>query len=705
MRMPLVVEAGLSGYSAVLFSDSRILGAGILAATFVNPWTGLTGLIGVLFSNVLAMLFGVHRERIAKGLYGFNGLLVGLSVSLHHQVDWGLIALLLVALVFLLMLTLSLEHFLGYFFGLPPLSLPFVITSMILYFALYNYTAFTPNVPAVFPGDAFFPDLPYHVLLFLKSMGAIFFQTSPWAGLVVALAVLAFSRLAMVLAIIGYAAGVLFHGLMGGNPQDIAPGSIGFNNILTAVAIGGIFVVPGYRSFLLAFFAAMVSSLMGSFAKIFLIHFSMPLLALPFTTVTLFFLHGLRTLGVGRFRLVDFAPGSPEKNIDYYTTRLKRFGESGLEIRLPFHGQWKVTQGYNGEHTHKDLWRESLDFMALTPDGALWQGARASVNDYPTWGLPVLAPADGRVVRVVNHLDDNPLGQLDTKNNWGNLVLIQHAPFLYSQLSHLKKGSVTVHEGEMVRSGARLAQAGNSGRSSEPHLHIHFQRTPEVGSPTLAVSFSQLVSHGERAEIRFNAIPQEGAAVSPVVADFTMSTFFGLAPGLELTVRMECAARDGGEKRSRLEAWQISLDFFGNRYIENDAGDRLYYQAGDSWFACLGYRGGRESALFRTFLAVYRIPFAGMETGWQDRMSHSFFHSLPVNIVYDMLLPFTDRFSMQWHGRIVTSEAGLSVESRVLSGAGSQEVSGSLLLAGSFPGLIRGVQNNGISYEITAVQA
>lgn len=67
----------------------------------------------------------------------------------------------------------------------------------------------------------------------------------------------------------------------------------------------------------------------------------------------------------------------------------------------------------------------------------LWQlirrkirkGKDDTLEDFYTYGLTVLAPCAGRVIKVIKHLEDNKLGEVDTKNNWGNLVVIEHTPF------------------------------------------------------------------------------------------------------------------------------------------------------------------------------------------------------------------------------------------------------------------------------------
>ena len=647
----LIFDSTLKAYSAVLFSDSRLIGMATFVATLFNPKAAVTGLLGVITSNVFALTLGINKERIAKGLYGFNGLLVGLSISLYHVLDINLLVMLLAAVATLLLVTLSIEHILGHFFGLPVLSLPFVVVSIVVYLAFSNYS-FVLEKPLIFAYDNVLNFLPKTILFYLKSLAAIFFQTSPWAGLVIAFTLLAFSRLAFLLSIFGFAAGFGFHTALGGNADDISAGIVGFNYILTCVAVGGIFLVPSGRTFALAGVAAVVSALIASFAQIFLVNFKTPVVALPFNTVTLMFLYCARLLPNKNFRVVDFLPGSPESNIDYFKSRLERFGESGLEIRLPFTGTWQVSQAYDGKHTHRDLWRESLDFMAVGPNNELRKGEFDGIEDYYTYGLPVLAPASGVVTKVVHHLEDNALGEVETQHNWGNLVMIQHGTYVYSQISHLRQNSVVVKEGDYVQIGSKIGLAGNSGRSDEPHIHLHFQATPEVGSQTMPMPFTQVISQPRgdtpgRERINFNFVPLERDRLSNITADFNIRSFFSLAPGKKFAIRWQ-----RGKQKHIYETWQARIDLFGNRYLENEKEDRLYFYLARDYFACLDYKGSKASGLFLVFMALHRVPFVSSATEWSDTLSYKHFSSFALRLAKDLAQPFTNRVAFSWQAKL-----------------------------------------------------
>lgn len=101
----------------------------------------------------------------------------------------------------------------------------------------------------------------------------------------------------------------------------------------------------------------------------------------------------------------------------------------------------------------------------------------SKLKAYGIYGARVVAPASGTVVSINNDEKDLVPGSDDFQSMAGNhiyLRLDETGTFLV--LAHLKKGSIKVKEGQHVNEGEFLAQVGNSGSSSEPHLHIHHQR-------------------------------------------------------------------------------------------------------------------------------------------------------------------------------------------------------------------------------------
>jgi murein DD-endopeptidase MepM/ murein hydrolase activator NlpD len=96
-------------------------------------------------------------------------------------------------------------------------------------------------------------------------------------------------------------------------------------------------------------------------------------------------------------------------------------------------------------------------------------GTETQLSDNLTFGKPVFASAGGTVAAILEGIPDNPIGQINTRENWGNYVCINHGYGLYSFYAHLKKGSINVKPGDYLKQGDRLGQVGNSGRSPLPH--------------------------------------------------------------------------------------------------------------------------------------------------------------------------------------------------------------------------------------------
>src|SRR5262249_22929720 len=157
------------------------------------------------------------------------------------------------------------------------------------------------------------------------------------------------------------------------------------------------------------------------------------------------------------------------------------------------------TQGVDGAFTHRGAWRHAFDFEVRDADGKLCRGdaVPATNEDFHCYRLPVLAAADGTVVSVENDVPDNAVGTMNVERNWGNHVVLHHAPGLYSLVAHLARGSVKVYAGQPVRRGDVLGLAGSSGRSPRPHVHFHLQGTPLLGAPTLPCRFTDVVTAGD----------------------------------------------------------------------------------------------------------------------------------------------------------------------------------------------------------------
>ncbi|WP_148449174.1 M23 family metallopeptidase [Paenibacillus ihuae] len=157
---------------------------------------------------------------------------------------------------------------------------------------------------------------------------------------------------------------------------------------------------------------------------------------------------------------------------------------------LPFEGDWLVFWGgndifvnYHYEYEHN---RYAYD-LVKEKNGYTYEGNPKLNSSYYAFGGKVFAPADGVVVQAVDGIIDNePVGMMNEQQPAGNSVTLQHANGEYSTIAHLKKGSVQVKAGDNVKAGQLIGLCGNSGNSSEPHIHFQVS-AQQHGGKTIVI--------------------------------------------------------------------------------------------------------------------------------------------------------------------------------------------------------------------------
>lgn len=143
-------------------------------------------------------------------------------------------------------------------------------------------------------------------------------------------------------------------------------------------------------------------------------------------------------------------------------------------FQLPFEGRWKMTRGNGSKYTHIGLLGSySWDFAVVDSKGKTFSGKGELNDEYFAFNQPILAPEDGIVVEVEFGIADNKPDNPNYPQPWGNYVRIQHSKDLFTVLVHLKQDGVSVHPGQRVKKGQLLGRLGNSGNSTQPHLHFH----------------------------------------------------------------------------------------------------------------------------------------------------------------------------------------------------------------------------------------
>lgn len=651
-----IAESVLNSYSVVFFSDSRILSLTLLAVTMFNLPAGLSGLAAVLSSVLVARKMGFDSNLIRKGIYTFNALLTGIGLGTFFDPGIVFFTILLLASLCSLILSVALGGWLGKY-GLPFLSLPFIISFWLGYLpaghlgnlGLTQRNVFWMNEMYSIGGkhllDFFqtIETLPLNrvVTFFLRSLSSIFFQENMLAGILIAAALLASSRISFLLAFTGFVTASLFAAFTGSEMAGYSAYNVGANYILVAIAAGGFFTIPSVYSFLWAVLLVPLTSLVLLFLNDISEITGLPVFSLPFSVITIVYIYFLQL----RTRqqkpvLTPIQHSSPEKNLYSWINNTDRLANSVyLPFSLPFWGEWKVSQGYDGEHTHKDEWGKALDFVISDSEGMTHRDPFSSPESYYCYGKPVLAPADGIVAEVTDNINDNPPGTVNTVQNWGNSIVISHVPGLCSQLSHLKPGSIKVRKGDFVRKGEIIASCGNSGRSPEPHLHFQLQPSPFTGSRTMAYPVSYFLSrNGLESSLRSFTVPAEGEIVSNVTISGLLSRAFDLQPGMVIKFNYRLDEQAGEDA-----AWEIFTDQYNYKYLYCQKSKSSAYFVNDgTMFYFTAFYGDRNSLLYYFYLVAYKVILSDhREFEITDKVPlHNLKNNRLLLFVYDFAAPF-----------------------------------------------------------------
>lgn len=189
-----------------------------------------------------------------------------------------------------------------------------------------------------------------------------------------------------------------------------------------------------------------------------------------------------------------------------YAESDKRFTQN--TYRMPIKGEWFVFWGGANElinyHYAYESQRFAYDLIKLK-EGSSYKDTQIRNENFYAFNEDILAPADGKIVKINNGIKDNIPGEMDSENPAGNYVIIEHPNNEYSILAHLKKNSIQVNVDEHIKEGQYIGKCGNSGNSSEPHLHFQ-------------VMDSSSIENGKSLRIRFkNGVePIQGDMVSNI---------------------------------------------------------------------------------------------------------------------------------------------------------------------------------------------
>ena len=307
-RNPMVgvVDTLLRGVGQVMFQNNPLTGLLFLVGIFVNSFKfGGAALLGLAASTLAAHLLGADRTLIRNGLFGFNGVLVGIGLAFFLQFDFLLAVYIVLGAVVSTIVMMALINLLSPW-DMPALTAPFVLTTWLLLFAVYQFEFIRPSellaplVPdpeaavqtelrelATGAGGLTVANLAHG---FFRGVGEVMFQDNLATGVIFLVAILVNSRVSAAFAALGSAVALLTALAVGADGFSIYHGLYGFNAVLCAIALGGLFFVLTWKSTVYALLAVVFSVPVFAAIAVLLSPIGMPALTAPFVLTTWLFL-------------------------------------------------------------------------------------------------------------------------------------------------------------------------------------------------------------------------------------------------------------------------------------------------------------------------------------------------------------------------------------------------------------------------------
>ena len=175
--------------------------------------------------------------------------------------------------------------------------------------------------------------------------------------------------------------------------------------------------------------------------------------------------------------------------------------QTKTSLILPFHGIWLVSNGGRTPETNSHIRPAEQG-----PQNQLYAydfrmentGKETKLEEFEVFGKEVLAPGDGIVTQVISGSIDVLPGERDRSVGVGNAIIIDHQNGEYSLLCHFKHNSIKIKVGDTLKQGAVIGLCGNTGNSTQPHIHFNLQDGPLMHKANaIPAQFSKILVDGK----------------------------------------------------------------------------------------------------------------------------------------------------------------------------------------------------------------
>ena len=297
------IDLLLRGTGQVMFQNHPLSGVLFLAAIVWGalaggvPAVAAGGVLGLLASTLAAIWLRVDEAGLRAGLYGYNGILVGLALPTFIAPTPLLWVFVVLGAVVAVVATLAAAEVLKTW-GVAALTAPFVLITWLLLLAAFAFAGIGGGAALPYGDEVVALDpvaaQPLHVADFiqgvLKSVSQVFLKDSGWAALLLLAGLAVSSMRAALFALGGAMLAVLSAHAFGAESDLVTAGLYGFSPVLTAIAVGAVFYPPSPRVAVYAAVGTVFTVVVQGAMNVALAPLGVPTLTAPFVLVTWLFL-------------------------------------------------------------------------------------------------------------------------------------------------------------------------------------------------------------------------------------------------------------------------------------------------------------------------------------------------------------------------------------------------------------------------------
>ncbi|KJE88416.1 hypothetical protein CAOG_00074 [Capsaspora owczarzaki ATCC 30864] len=300
------IDSCLRGYGQILFMNNPISGLFFLAAIFVHSrYYGVCSIIGALCSTGIAYFLSLNRASIRSGLFGFNGVLCAVGVALFQNADvegwdnWLLYIPIVIIPTLSTLIVVVIGNILVRHFGLATFTLPFHAATWMWLLGSQVYAYFPSQGAAAAPylqvptTGADITPISYDIASVFKVIGyniaQVFFLENHISGYIIVAGTAVCSRISAVMCVYGSILAILMSLALGVPVGQFYAGLWGFNPVIVAVAIGGMFYVLSARVFALSTAGTIMSVFVHGAVSSMLRPIGLPALTFPSAVTSLAF--------------------------------------------------------------------------------------------------------------------------------------------------------------------------------------------------------------------------------------------------------------------------------------------------------------------------------------------------------------------------------------------------------------------------------